>query len=142
MPGADVFFDTNVLLYLASSDAAKADRAEALLADGGHVSVQVLNEFTSVAVRKRAMTWEAITEILGVVRAVCHVHSLTLETHDRACVVAQRYGLSFYDSLIIASALLAGCGVVYSEDLHAGQRIDRRLTVRNPFARSPRSPDS
>jgi predicted nucleic acid-binding protein len=140
MPAADVFFDTNVLLYLLSSDVAKADRAEALLADGGHVSVQVLNEFASVAMRKRAMTWDAIIEVLGVVRAVCRVHPLTLETHDRACVIAQRYGFSFYDSLIVAAALLADCGAVYSEDLQAGQQIDRRLTVRNPFAPSASAP--
>ena len=134
MHATDVFFDTNVLLYLVSSDVAKADIAEALLADGGHVSVQVLNEFASVAVRKRAMTWEGVTVVLGVVRAVCHVHALTIETHDRACVLAQRYGFSLYDALIVASALLADCSAVYSEDLQAGQRIDRRLTVRNPFA--------
>ena len=134
MPATDVFFDTNVLLYLVSSDVAKADKAETLLADGGHISVQVLNEFASVAVRKRSMTWEAITDVLGVVRAVCHVHPLTVETHDRACVIAQRYGFSFYDSLIVASALLANCSAVYSEDLQAEQRIGRRLIVRNPFA--------
>jgi predicted nucleic acid-binding protein len=134
MPATDVFFDTNVLLYLVSSDVAKADKAETLLADGGHISVQVLNEFASVASRKRALTWEAITDLLSVVRAICHVHPLTLETHDRACDIARRYGFSFHDSLIVASALLADCSAVYSEDLQAGQRIDRRLTVRNPFA--------
>lgn len=134
MPAAEVFFDTNVLLNLVSSDAAKADTAEALLADGGHVSVQVLNEFASVAVRRRGLSWDAITDVLGVVRAVCHIHPLTVETHDEACALARRYGFSFYDSLIVASALLAGCGAVYSEDLQDGQRIDRRLTVRNPFA--------
>ena len=57
MSAADCFFDTNVLLYLLSKDAAKADRAEALLATGGIVSVQVLNEFASVATRKLAMTF-------------------------------------------------------------------------------------
>jgi predicted nucleic acid-binding protein len=140
MPATDVFFDTNVLLYLVSSDIAKADRAEGLLADGGHISVQVLNEFASVAARKRSMTWEAIADVVGVVRAVCRVHPLTVETHDRACALAQRYGFSFYDSLILASALLAGCSAVYSEDLQPGQQIDRRLTVRNPFG--PPTPGS
>jgi len=138
MPATDVFFDTNVLLYLVSSDVTKADKAETLLANGGNTSVQALNEFTSVAVRKRSLTWEAITDVLGVVREVCDVHPLTVETHDRACTIAQRYGFSFYDSLMVASALLADCGVMYSEDLQAGQRIDGRLTVRNPFA-PPRS---
>jgi predicted nucleic acid-binding protein len=140
MPATEVFFDTNVLLYLVSSDVVKADKAEALLAVGGHISVQVLNEFASVAVRKRAMTWEAITDVLGVVRAVCHVHPLTVEAHDRACHIAQKYGFSFYDSLIVASALLADCSALYSEDLDSGQRIDRQLTVRNPFTPASSAP--
>ena len=55
MSAADVFFDTNVLLYLLSDDATKADRAESLLASGGTISVQVLNEFASVAAGKLAM---------------------------------------------------------------------------------------
>jgi predicted nucleic acid-binding protein len=134
MPAAEVFFDSNVLLYLVSSDVSKADTAEALLAEGGHVSVEVLNEFVSVAIRKQAMNWEGIADVLGVVRTLCQVHPLTIETHDRARDIAQKYGFSFYDSLIVASALLADCGVLYSEDLHSGQRIDQQLTVRNPFA--------
>ena len=56
MSKADRFFDTNVLLYLLSKDTAKADRAEILLASGGVISVQVLNEFASVASRKLALT--------------------------------------------------------------------------------------
>lgn len=61
---AEAFFDTNVLLYLVSADSRKADRAESLLAQGGHVSVQVLNEFASAARRKAAMPWEEIREVL------------------------------------------------------------------------------
>ncbi|MGA8419687.1 MAG: PIN domain-containing protein, partial [Pseudolabrys sp.] len=76
MSAADSFFDTNVLLYLLSKDAAKADLAEALLATGGVVSVQVLNEFASVATRKLAMTIPEIREVLSTIRAVCNVRSL------------------------------------------------------------------
>jgi hypothetical protein len=82
MSEANNFFDTNVLLYLLSKDAAKADRAEVLLATGGVVSVQVLNEFASVATRKLAMTIPEIREILSTIRAVCVVRSLDIETHD------------------------------------------------------------
>jgi predicted nucleic acid-binding protein len=133
MPADDVFFDTNVLLYLVSPDASKADRAESLLGDGGHVSVQVLNEFASVAIGKLRMSWEAIEDILAVVREICRVHPLTVETHERALAIARRYGFSFYDALIIASALLAGCSVVYSEDMQAGQQVDRKLKIQDPF---------
>ena len=82
MSAAKVFFDTNVLLYLLSEDAAKADRAEALLADGGVISVQVLNEFASVASRKLRLSWPEIHEVLDTVRRLCRVEPLLLATHD------------------------------------------------------------
>jgi predicted nucleic acid-binding protein len=134
MPGADTFFDTNVVLYLLSADTAKADRAEELLAIGGTVSVQVLNEFVSVAVRKLRMSWPEIRDVLAQVRAVCPVEAMSVETHERAMQVAERYGLSIYDALIIAAALLAGCATLYSEDMQNGQVIEGQLTIRNPFA--------
>src|SRR6266436_6148487 len=77
MSEAEAFHDTNILLYLVSADAAKADVAEALIAGGGHVSVQVLNEFASIATRKFGMTWAAVADVLEVVRNVCRVHPLS-----------------------------------------------------------------
>ena len=136
MSATKVFFDTNVLLYLLSGDAAKADRAEALVIVGGVISVQVLNEFASVASRKLGMSWAEIREVLDTIRAVCRVEPITLETHDRGFALSERYGFSIYDSMILASALLAGCDLVFTEDLQDGQDIDGRLTVRNPFTAS------
>jgi predicted nucleic acid-binding protein len=133
MQETDVFFDTNVMLYLLSSDNAKADAAEELLATGGMISVQVLNEFTAVATRKLKMSWPEIEEILAQVRLVCPVQPLTVATHERALAVAQRYRLSIYDALIVAAALLAGCRTLYSEDMQDGQVIERQVTIRNPF---------
>jgi predicted nucleic acid-binding protein len=132
---ADVFFDTNVLLYLVSADARKADVAESVLADGGHVSVQVLNEFASVARRKAGLGWREIKEILDLVRRVCPVHPLTVDRHDAALTLAERYRLPLYDALIVASAISAGCRVLLSEDLQRGQRFAGAVTVRNPFVR-------
>ena len=136
MSDGDVFFDTNVVLYLLSGDAARADRAEELLVLGGTISVQVLNEFAAVALRKLHLSWPEIREVLAPVRAVCTVQSLTLDTHDRAVQLAERHGLSVYDSLIVAAALLAGCKTLYSEDMQDGQVIERKLTIRNPFKAS------
>lgn len=133
MTAAEVFFDTNVVFYLLSEDAARADRAEELLAAGGRISVQVLNEFAAVASRKLGMGWTDIGEILTQVRAVCPVEPLSIETHERGLAIAARYGLSVYDAMIVASALLTGCKVLYSEDLQHGQIFERQLTVRNPF---------
>jgi len=133
MPDADVFFDSSVLLYLLSEDDRKADRVEALLQDSGNVSVQVLNEFTAVSRGKLGMSFAEIREILATVRAVCRTHPLTLETHDRAIEIAERYRFSVYDSVIVASAYLAGCKTLYAEDLQHLQVIERQLTIINPF---------
>lgn len=133
MNDPEAFYDTNIVLYLLSSDPVKADCAEALLAAGGRISVQVLNEFVAVATRKFGISWSEIGEILSIVRAVCRVEPLTVETHDRARLIAERYRFGFYDAVIVATALLSGCTVLYSEDLQAGQKIDSQLTVVNPF---------
>jgi predicted nucleic acid-binding protein len=136
MSGGEDFFDTNVVLYLLSADPAKADRAEELLAIGGTISVQVLNEFVAIASRKLHMSWIEIREVLAQVRAVCAVESVTIETHERAQRLAERYGISIYDALIVSAALLANCKTLHSEDMQDGQVIERQLTIRNPFTTS------
>jgi predicted nucleic acid-binding protein len=133
MSAADVFFDTSILLYLLSPDARKADRAETLLGAGGAISVQVLNEFAAVARRKSDLSWPEVREVLGAVRAACVTHPVTEKIHDSGVDVAERYGFSLYDSMIIAAAQGAGCTTLFSEDLQHRQVIDGRLTVRNPF---------
>ena len=131
--GAAAFFDTNVPLYLLSADAIKADRAEALLAEGGTISVQVLNEFVAVARRKQDVSWQAIEETLSALRHVCRVEPLTVEIHDRALVLAKRHGFPIYDAYIAASALLAGCTTLYTEDFQNKRKLGD-LTIVNPFA--------
>jgi predicted nucleic acid-binding protein len=133
MSGADPFFDTSVLLYLLSSDADKADRIEILLSARGIVSVQVLNEFAVVALRKLKMPLSEVREILDTIRAVCAVEPLTIETHDRGLAVCERYRFSLYDSVLVAAALISGATILYSEDLQHGQVIDNQLRVTNPF---------
>jgi predicted nucleic acid-binding protein len=135
MSEADSFFDTNVLLYLLSKDAAKADLAEVLLATGGVVSVQLLNEFASVVTRKLAMTISEIREILSTILAICVVRSLDIETHELGLDIAERYGFSIYGGLIVAAAVRAGCANLNTEDLHQGQMIEK-LQIRNPFSGS------
>jgi len=128
-----VFFDTNILLYLLSDDITKADKAEALLSEGGVISVQVLNEFTSVAYRKLKMTYREIDEVLQTIRAICEVKDLTLDTHVLGLSIAELYGFSFYDSLIVSAGVLANCEVLYSEELQSGQTISDQLVITNPF---------
>ena len=108
MPGPKAFIDTNILLYLLSAETDKADRAETIIQAGSLISVQVLNELTNVARRKLAMPWVEINEVLSLIRSICPVMPLTIETHDRGRQIAERYGLNVYDAMIVASALLEG----------------------------------
>jgi predicted nucleic acid-binding protein len=129
-----VFFDTNVLVYVVGEDKNRTASAEALLAAGGVVSVQVLNELAAVARRKLAMPWEEIDDALAAIRTLCPSPlPLTVETHQDGLRIAAQYNLHFYDALIAAAALESSCTVLYSEDLQHGQIIDGRLTIRNPF---------
>ena len=133
MSGADPFFDTSVLLYLLSDDAVKADRVETLLGARGVISVQVLNEFAVVALQKLQMPLHEVREILDTIRAVCTVEPITVDAHDRGLAVFERYRFSFYDSILVATALISGAKTLYSEDLQHGQVIDKQLRVTNPF---------
>ncbi len=126
------FIDSNVILYLLSGDSAKADRVEAILAKGGLISVQVLNEVTSVCMRKLKMPWEEIDAVLLAVKTACDIIPLTVESHEKAVEISKRCQLSFYDAHICASAILSGVKVVLSEDMQDGMKIDD-LTIRNPF---------
>ena len=127
------FIDSNVILYLLSGDEAKADRAEELLNKSGIISVQVLNEVTSICLRKLKMSWEEIDAVLLTLKTACAVVPLTLESHDKAVQLAKRYSLSFYDAHICATALLAEAKMLWSEDMQSGLKIEG-LSIKNPFA--------
>jgi predicted nucleic acid-binding protein len=131
MPGS--FFDTNILVYIASGDAAKADRAEAAIAAGGVISIQVLNELTNVARRKMGMSWTDTHAFLGMLRGLLAVHPLTLEIHETGLALAGRYRLSIYDAMIAASAIHAGCDRLLSEDMQHRMTLDGGLQIINPF---------
>lgn len=127
------FFDSNVLLYLASADTAKADRAEAVLAEGGATSVQVLNEIANVARRKMRLTWPETRDFLAILRGTLTVHPVTIEMHESGLALSERYNLSLFDAMIAAAALQAGCDTLWSEDMQDGVLLEKRLRVSNPF---------
>jgi predicted nucleic acid-binding protein len=134
MPASRVSFDTNVLLYLLGTDPQKAARAKELLGIGGHISVQLLAEFTNVARRKTSRSWDEIEDILAVIEHVCVVHPLTLAIQRKARTLARAHRLSIYDAQIVAAALEHGAEVLWSEDMQDGRVFEVTLTIRNPFA--------
>jgi predicted nucleic acid-binding protein len=130
---AGSFFDSNILLYIASNDAMKAERAEKLLSDGGATSVQVLNEIANVSRRKMRMTWPDTHSFLSMLRSLLSVHAITVETHETGLALAEAHRLSIYDAMIAASALQTGCNILWSEDMQHARVIDKRLRIVNPF---------
>lgn len=130
------FLDTNILVYAILSDDPRRLAAEQVLTAGGTISAQVVNEFTNVAYTKLKWSWWDIDAAVSLVQTKLHtVMPLTAETNARARRLARDNGLSFYDALIVASALEAGCDTLWTEDMQDG-RVFGRLTVRNPFAAS------
>jgi predicted nucleic acid-binding protein len=133
MRGA-AFLDNNLLVHAALRPDARSDRACALLAEGGVVSVQVLNEFANVARRKLRRPWPEVRRALADIRALCPPPlPITLAAHEAALGIAGRLGCSIYDSLVVASALEANCATLFSEDMRDGQVIEGKLTIRDPF---------
>jgi len=130
---ARIFLDTNIVIY-AFTDDPRAARAEKLLAEGAELSAQVLNEFTNAARRKLGYDWGLVEEALAAIGALARkIHPINLETHSTALSLAQRFGFSFYDALIVAAALIARCDILHSEDMQDGLVIEDRLRIVNPF---------
>ena len=129
------FLDTNILIY-AQETGPKSEVARQFILAGGTISVQVLNEFTSVLHRKFGVDWDVIAEAATDLQiALGPVRPIGVDTHSVAIDLSRAHGFSFYDSLIVASALEAGCDTLLTEDLQSGRRIGN-LTIVNPFLQS------
>ena len=127
------FADTNVVLYLLD-DGPKADRAEAIVAQRPRISVQVLNEAMVNCRRKAGLSWDETGAFLAGVQSLCPVDDLTLQTHEVGRALAERYGFSVYDSMIVAAALIEGCTTLWTEDMQDGLLVEDQLRIVNPFA--------
>jgi predicted nucleic acid-binding protein len=130
-----VFLDTNILVY-AQQTGAKAAISQGLIAKGGAISVQVLNELANVLRKKQGRSWGDIALVLDDIdHALDPALPLTPATNRAALGLARDHTLAFYDALIIASALEAGCDTLFSEDMQDGRTIGG-LTIVNPFSKS------
>ena len=130
------FLDTNILVYASLSDDPRRAAAEIVLLAGGAISAQVLNEFANVARNKLKWSWADIDAAVRLVKGrIKRVLPLSAETNAAALSLARDHGLSFYDALIVASAIEAGCDTLWSEDMQHG-RVIGGLTIRNPFLES------
>lgn len=139
------FLDSNVLVYLFDeTDSAKRSTARELVERGlesgeACISFQVVQETLHVVIRKLGATPDDARRLLESVLAPLLRVLPSVELYRRGIELQARHRLSFFDALIVAAALEAGCTRLWSEDLQDGQRFDR-LTVRNPFAALPAKP--
>ncbi len=133
MNAKKIFFDTNTLLYLLSSDSKKADWVSSNLQQSNVISVQVLNEFTSASLRKIKISHAELDEFLDLFTSIFSVMKLDMKTFNTGLMISRQYGYQHYDSMIIAAALEAGCERLYSEDMQHRQIINKKLQIVNPF---------
>ena len=133
MNAKNIFFDTNTLLYLFSSDTNKADWISKNIQKSNVISVQVLNEFTSASLKKIKISTKELDEFLDLFLEIFTIKPLDVETFNSGLRISRRYGYHQYDSMIIAAAIQADCQRLYSEDLQHKQVIDKKLQIVNPF---------
>ncbi|WP_428355110.1 PIN domain-containing protein [Methyloprofundus sp.] len=127
------FLDSNIVIYSLGNIEEKRQRSIELISGHPFISVQVLNETANILIRKFLMPVNDIQVIMKRIASECKVTLLTEEIHFSALSVKERYQFSFYDSLIVASALEASCDILYSEDMQHGQIIENRLKIASPF---------
>lgn len=130
-----VFLDTNILVYCyMPSDAVKQSKAQNVAnLPNVFISTQVLKEFANVLHKKFKLDWQTINDTLDELERNFNIHTNTSTSIKKACQIADRYNFSFYDSLIIAAALEVDCVILYSEDMHDGQLVESKLTIKNPL---------
>ena len=129
------FFDSNVVLYLLSDNQTKANCCEEIVEQGGVISVQVLNECVNVMLKKLTMARPEIDEFLAVIKSISDIVPLSVEVHEGALELLDKYQLSWYDALIVSAAIESDCDTLWSEDMHNGLVVNKTMTIRIPFNR-------
>lgn len=130
------FIDSNLFIYSYSDvQPEKQTKARKLIEELSQVviSTQVLNEFVNIMLKKMKVPWEIIMDNLQEIIENTQVKTISAQTVLRACDIANKHKFSYYDSLIIAAAIEAGCNTLYSEDMQSGQLIEKKIKIINPF---------
>ncbi len=129
-----IFIDTNIVIYALGPNSTKAQIAAPLFINFPHISTQVLSETANVAVKRLSLSVSDVKKLITTLESICVVETISLLTIHSALSIQERYSFSYYDSLIVSTAIEAGCSRLYSEDMQNGQEIDGHLQIINPFA--------
>jgi predicted nucleic acid-binding protein len=133
MSDSIIFLDSNVLLYAFGNDAQRKNAAKDLLRMKPIISTQVMNEVISILYRKFGFSDDEIKNIYDFMMSNMTIRVIDPASINRAIRLKEKYKYSYWDSLIIASALANECSILYSEDLQDGQNIENKLFIINPF---------
>ena len=127
------FLDSNVMIYAYfKQDGKKQHISKQLISQNATISTQVLQELSNTLHRKIKVDYSIVRLILQECLKNCDLKTNTSDTVFKALDIAEKYGFSFYDSLIVAAALESKCKILYSEDMQHNQQIEN-LTIKNPF---------
>ena len=135
MSAVKTFIDTNILIYAFTADEPSKQETALKFLNGclPVISTQVVKEFSNVLLRKTNISLQAIQETINEIIDVADVVNEEIGLIFAAFEIHKRYKFSFYDSLIVATAMKSRCQVLFSEDMQDGLVIDDKLKIVNPF---------
>ena len=129
-----IFLDSNIFLYAFSSkDLTKQKIASSLVLKPLTISTQVINEVSNNLLKKLKFSNDDIAEFIEDCYIRYSIIDFTKNIFIQASALRKKYHFSYYDSLIVSSALLSHCTTLYSEDMHDGLVVEKQLTIINPF---------
>ena len=129
-----IALDTNILIYSHDkADLRKQDIARTLLDLYPVISTQTVSEYFNVLKRKTAIPKDELVDLCVENLNDCIIHPVNISTLKIAKHIIRCYDLQIFDSIIVASAIEANCEILYSEDMHHGLLIEKRMKIINPF---------
>ena len=130
-----IFFDTNILIYIVKDNTGKAEIASSILSINttAYISIQVINEFCNVAIKKLDFLKDDILFSIDKFSKNFIISEISIPVIKSALEIKEKYKYSYYDSVIIASALQNNCRILYTEDMQHNQIIEDKLKIVNPF---------
>ena len=136
-----IALDTNILIYWHSNDEPDKQKVAIDLLESHSypvVSTQVLSEYINVVRRKLQLPKEEIMDICLRNIGICTLQPVRFSTLNYARNLLDHYDFQLFDSIIVASAIEAGCTILYSEDIHHGLLVENRMKIINPFVKAIR----
>lgn len=133
-----IFVDSNIFLYAISNfDQRKREIASKIISEKIRISTQVINEVCSNLIKKFHFSNDDVCQFIESCYNRYFVLNIEKNVSLRACDFREKFNISYYDSLIVATAFLSGCSILYTEDMQDGLVIEESLTIKNPFMGNP-----